>query len=142
MNQHPNAGDDQNHYDRELVQLERRVDMQISDGHPGEVTLHEWRVRVSARAAHRDENPDRERESEHHDAGSDDAGKYGEAMPYDDVMVVSMCAPASYIVSRVLLMPFFGGRIAVVRVRAGITRPGVKGTRECQQAIEHEPEQR
>ena len=43
MDQHADAGDDERHHHRELIELERGVDLEIADRHPREVPLDERR---------------------------------------------------------------------------------------------------
>ena len=66
MDQSTDSSDDQNHHHRQLIELDRGIDLQVADRHPAEIPLNERRFRI--RGHHR--LPDRYRETEGQDDDS------------------------------------------------------------------------
>ena len=87
VDQRTDAGDDQNHHHRQLVELERGLDLEIAGRHPAEIPLDERRLGVPRH--HRLPDRDRKDEREDENARADDAYQRRPAMALYRMMVVT-----------------------------------------------------
>ena len=87
VDQRSDARDDEQHHERELVEHQRRADLQVPGGDPHEVRLNERLVRLGGDTLVLPEDDSREQEGENQNGGADEARDAREAMSRGDVGV-------------------------------------------------------
>jgi hypothetical protein len=136
VNERANAGDDQHHHHRQLVDLEGEVDLKIARRHPAEVALHERRMEL-ARAQHRHEDCHREAERRREHERADEARHAGETVPGDWMVIIAVRAG----LLGVLHPRFVTGTVPAIPVRIRIRGAGVVRGGQRQQPVDDEADE-
>jgi len=87
VNQRSDAGDDEDHHHRQLIELESRVYLQVANRHPAEVALDEGSFHVRSR--HRLPDSESKKEGENENARPDNARYSSPAVALYSVMIVA-----------------------------------------------------
>jgi hypothetical protein len=133
VDQHADAGDDEDHHHRQLVELQGDVDVEGPGRHPLEEREHVRGVHGVAGAAHREEDRDREPEGEDQHAGADERHQAGGRMARGVGRVVPMGV--------VRAVPVLPGMPVRMPGRRGIRRSRHGGRAQREEPVEQEAEQ-
>src|SRR5581483_973285 len=144
MDEETDARHDEGHHHRELIELEGRVDLHVTDGHPGEVALHERRGHVAAaRVVHGQPDRGAEQEREEQHAWSHEACERRVLVAFHLMMVVAMRAAAGIGMYRFVRLIVRGMVCMIVAMRERrISGPAMVRGDDRKRAVDEETQKR